>query len=255
MTSYILHTNKIPDASITATEATSGELENAYDWLTYDYWQADASGNKTYVMDFGSSVSIDAWAVGFHDLVDNSGTVTVQYSSDGFVSDVNAFDTTYTPTGGELYVRYKSSISARYWRFVVNSTGSASKIGLLYLGEALALPYAPRTGSVIPVHGRNNRRSNTLSEGGRFLGRVNYLEGFKFSIDQKKVALSWIDSNLETLLDALEANPVIYIWDQENKPTETVYCWLSGKVSGPTLSDYAGDPLYNLAFPMTGVRE
>lgn len=94
MTAILAYENLLEhaDSTVTATsEATGYDVENCFDWLTHDYWQATAAGTNYVTVDLGSAKPVDYWAVFAHDLQDNAGGVRVQYSSDNFASDVNEY--------------------------------------------------------------------------------------------------------------------------------------------------------------------
>ena len=59
----ILYNSLIPSATtITVTSEAAGfAKENAYDWLTFDYWKPSAAGTVYYTMDFGAAVAVDGW--------------------------------------------------------------------------------------------------------------------------------------------------------------------------------------------------
>ena len=167
MTAYIGYKNLFDTASSVAvtSEASGFEKENAYDWLTYDWWKAAAAGVVYITLDMGSAVSADYWALASHDLPDNSGTIKAQYSSDNFAADINDFDTVQTPSDNAPIFRKVTSRSARYFRFEINSTGAASLIGQLCIGEVLTLPSGIPIGFTPPNFNRDHTVLNSVSAG------------------------------------------------------------------------------------------
>jgi hypothetical protein len=255
MTSYVLHTNKIPDGTVTVTsEATGYEKENAHDWLLYDFWKAAAAGTVRYSIDFGSAVTIDSWGVAAHTLADNSGTIKPQYSATGaYGGEEVDFDTVQTPSDSAVIFRKQAAVSARYWSFLITSTTVASLFGQLLFGEALALPYAMRVQFISPKNARNKKISNNVSKTGVFLGRSIYDNGSRFNIMQDSAAESWVDANWDAFADAIEAHPFLFLWDDTGRPGEAAFVWTDGDVQPPKYTNYAPDPLMQFMIPVRGV--
>ena len=260
MTQYIGHTNKIPDATTITpvSEATGFEKENAYDWFLYDWWKKNGTGVAWVNFDFGSAVEIQSWGVAGHNFADGTGTLFAQYSTDGTwagpdivsVTQLNSFS-----HDGPVYRVFSSSYTQRYWRILYSGTGGPYYASQLFLGDALALPHAPRLGFVSPKNAAEDDISNNMSDGGFNLGRSVYSEGSKFSIDMSKVDESWVDTNWQTLYEAIRSHAFFYVWDQENRPTEAAFCWTDGKIKNPALEAYATDPQMQFSIPCRGVVE
>jgi len=238
MTAYIGYNNHVKTGTITVTsEATGYEKENAQSWKTSSWWQAAAAGTVYFNIDAGSSVSADSWGIVGHDLSSNSGTIKPQYSATGaWAGEELDFDTVQTPTGKETIFRKVTSQSARYWRFEIASTTVASFIANFYLGVSLSLergipaPFAPANLN------RDRKIFNSMSEGGQFLGRAIRHNGSMVKIVQKKITRTWIDANWTALADHVELYPFYFLWDQENYPAETAYCF-TNKISYPVYND------------------
>lgn len=231
MTDYIAYNNKIEDGTVTVTSEASGfEKENAYDWLPRDWWKAAAAGTVRFTIDFGAAVTIDFWAVGFTDLADNSGSIKPQYSATGaWAGEEVDFDTTYSPasTDPAVKLRKKTGVSARYWSFLIDSTTNPSHIGLLMLGEALAMPSGVAPPFSPAPFARKNKIFNNKSENGSFLGRSVQRKGISFSIDKKLLTPAWMRSNFIDLADHIELKPFLYCWNYENYANDTAFCWLA----------------------------
>lgn len=238
MTAYIGYKNLFESAaSVSVTsQATGFEKENAYDWLTFDWWKAAAAGTVYITLDMGSAVSADYWALASHDLPSNSGTIKPQYSSDNFAADINDFDIVQTPSDESPIFRKVTSRSARYWRFEISSTGAASAIGQLCIGEVLTLPYGMPKGFTPPTFNRDNKILNSVSAGGAFLGRSIERLGNEVLISQRNVSPAWMRSNYLALADHFETKPFFFSWDYENYPGEAAFCWVKDKQTPPKYS-------------------
>jgi len=253
MTAYIGYNNLIEDSAVTVTsEATGYEKENAYDWLTSDWWQADAAGAVYFYIDLGSSMDVDSWGVAAHNLSDNSGTIKPQYSSTGaWAGEEVDFNALVTPTNNDPIFRKKNNVNARYWRFAFDSTTIASFIGMLFLGTALELPLGIGKRMTPPRMSKKNKVLNNKTTGGAFIGRSLIREGLEFSISQDYVSRAWMDSNWDALAEHIELKPFFFSWDFENYPDEATYCWLSkGKAPVPRQAT----PLYlRFSFKVNGI--
>ncbi len=252
MTSYIGTVNKINGATVTVTSEVVGfEKENAFDWNTFDYWKPASSGLVYFTVDFGSAITIDGWSVGFFDLQNNSGTIKPQYSNDNFSTNIVDFDAVETITSGDLIARKTTSVSTRYFRYEINSTGLPSNIGFLWVGTFLSLQRGMTTGFIDPKLARDKKIMNSKSEAGHPLGTSIIQNGLKFNVTQTDVETSWIDLNWNDLADHLEVpNRFIFLWDEENRPDNSVFCWVDGKIKDPT---YNNPNLMSFSIPCRGL--
>ncbi len=236
MTAYIGYNNIFETGTVTVTsEATGYEKENAYDWLSGDWWQASAAGTVYITVDMGSATTVDYWALAFHDMADNSATIKPQYSS-GSTSPFNwsDLDTVQTPSANnEMIFRPVTSVNVRYYRFEITSTGNASFIGAVAMGQSLTLQRPLMSPFVTPYHGRNKKIMNSITEGGNFVGKSVYRNGYQFEIDQRNVTPAWVSSNWEALADHVEIKPFFFLYDYEDAPTEVAFCWTNG-INNPT---------------------
>lgn len=238
MTAYIGYTNLVKSGAVTVTsEATGFEKENAQSWKTSTWWQAAATGTVYFNIDMGAAVDVDCWGLVGHNLSDNSGTIKPEYSATGAYAGEEAdFDTIETPTANTTIFKKTTSVNARYFRFEIASTGAASFIANLFLGEALQLERGQPTGFAPANLDREREIYNNTSQGGNFLGRAVQYKGSSIDIQQKKITRTWIDANWSALADHVELYPFYFIWDSENQPDEAAYC-IAKKITYPKYSD------------------
>jgi hypothetical protein len=250
MTAYIGYNNLLESATVTVTSAASGyPKENAYDWLTSDWWKAAAAGTVYLTADFGEAKTFDSWGLAAHNLPDNSGTIKPQYSSNG--SDWSDFDTVQTPADGSPIFRKVTSRTVRYARWEISSTGAASLIGSLFIGPALALPEPMGDGWYPPRLAADDVLYNNETDGGAFVGRSVVRAGLSFTIDQDLITRAWIDANWESLAAHIRTKSFYFSWDAETYPGEAVFCWLNAKkVPRPQHSS----PMYlKFSIPVKGI--
>jgi len=243
--------NFFTTGTVTVTSEVSGfEKENAYDWLPWDWWKASAAGVVYITVDYGSARAADYWALASHDLFDNSGTVQCQYSSDNFAADTNNVGSLVTPTDNSPIFHEFTSVSARYWRLKIDSTGSASKIGVAAIGAALQLSRAYGSGQEIPYDADMWEGINITSEDGTFLGRSVLNEGVSSNITLTLQTLAFARGDWRTFLGHAKTKPFFYTWN----PTYTgdvIYCWLEGN---PTPPSYTSHVLLSFGIRVRGIK-
>jgi hypothetical protein len=236
-TPIILYSNEILNASsISVTSEAAGYAkENAYDWLTWDYWKPTAAGTVYYTVDMGSATSIDTWGAYAHDLGDNSATIQLQYSTDNFSADINNFGSAISPTAGEPVLQTGTSQSKRYWRFKIVSSTTASRIGGLILGAKLSMEEGLRPGYEPDSNRARYEYMTNMSEAGTRLGgskRKIAIEGFMYF---DLLTRAWVESNWEPFVRHFETGKGwLYCPDIDNYPNEVSYCWYDKGYKGPT---------------------
>ncbi len=237
MSSYIGYTNLVKSGTVTVTsEATGYEKENAQSYKTSSWWQAAAAGTVYFYIDMGSAVDVDSWGFVGSDLADNSGTILPEYSTTGaWAGEELPLDSLYTPTKNISVLKKVTNVNARYFRFEIASTGSASFFANFFLGVALELeiglssPFSPANLN------RDRKIYNNMSENGQYLGRSLRRKGSKVRIIQKDVTRTWIDANWESLADHIELYPFYFLWNQEDYAIEAAYCMVN-KITYPVYS-------------------
>lgn len=241
----ILHTNKIEAAtSITVTsEATGFEKEKAYDHRTSTYWKADAAGTVYFTVDMSTAVDVTAWACYGQDLFNNSGTIKLQWSTDNFVASINDYGIAVTPTDNTPIMKTGASQSARYWRWEISSTGSASNIGILWFGEYLITNTGLAIGPEPLYAAQRFHPVDSVTQDGEFVGRTTKekpLKGVLRFVPFQSEA--YIRGDYTTMLRAIEQHPFFVIPDPSDYTAEVYYCWTDKTIPKPryTLTDRIG---------------
>lgn len=238
MTAYIGYTNLVKSGTVTVTsEATGYEKENAQSWKTSTWWKAGAAGTVYFYVDMGAAVDVDCWGFAGSNLSVNSGTILPEYSATGaWAGEELSLDSLYTPSSDITVFKKVTSRNARYFRFEISSTGSASYFANFFLGEVLALERGLPEGFSPANFNRDRDIFNNMSHGGAYLGRVLRHNGSKITIQQQKITRTWIDANFDDLADHVELYPFYFLWDEESYPSEAAYC-IANKITYPRYSD------------------
>ncbi len=239
-TPFILYTNKLETASsITVTsEATGFEKENAYDWHTWDFWKANASGTVYYTVDMGSATSMDAWGIAAHDLGINSATILLQYSATGsFGGEEVDVGSAVSPTASEPILKTFSSVSARYWRWKIVSASTASKIGVLMLGPRLSMLKGLRIGYKPDLLAQQFETNINLSVDAAMLGADVYKKPVMATMKFTLLTPAWTRANWEPFIRHVEQGKgFLYQPDPDNNATEVTYGKAQKKIPAPNYS-------------------
>jgi len=241
MDSYIGYSNllELTAGTVTASSEAAGYAkENAFDWLTHDFWKP--SSVTAYLnLDAGSSVTADYFAVAAHDLGDNAATIGLEYADDSGYS-VNLTDafTPVAPSNNKPIFRAFTSVSRRYWR--VKITGAVASLGVVSFGDRLELPRGIAAPFDLITESRESKVLNSKTEGGQFVGRSIIRQGASGSLQLQALTEAWIRSNWPNLSAHMESKPFFLQWDNANYPNETALIWLQGEPPTPKYTD----PLY-----------
>ena len=238
MSSLIGYANLVKSGTVTTTSDAAGYAkENAQSYKTSSWWKANAAGTVYFYIDMGSAVDVDCWGFNGSNLSVNSGTILPEYSATGaWTGEELPLDSLYTPTKDITVFKKVTSRNARYFRFEISSTGSASLFANLFLGEALELERGLPQGFSPANLNRDRNIFNNMSHGGAYLGRILRHKGAKLKLVQEKITRTWIDANFEDLADHVELYPFYFIWSNEDYPDEAAYC-IANKITYPVYSD------------------
>ena len=217
-------------AAISATSEAAGfPKENAFDWLTFDWWKASAAGTVYLTVDLLSAKSVDYFALFAHDLHNNSGTVQLQWSTDNFSGSINSIGSNHTPSDSRPIFESFASQSARYWRLKVVSTGAASLLGCAAFGAMLDMAknaqigFRPPLGDV--VDGNSQRAVK-----GAFLGRSVNIRASDLEFSFKGLQDAFIRSSWQPFREHAEAKPFFVSWDEDGHSDEAAFCWVEDGV-------------------------
>ena len=222
-------------SGISVSDALSGfEKELAYNWRTFDGWQAATPGVSYYTIDLGAPTNVDYWGAASHTLGTNGGSIKLQYDDNALFTSPTDFDVAVTPSDDTTMMQYVTApISAQFWRWEITSTPT-SFFGVLSLGNALEFVRAVRVGFALPREARMNKIMNNKSEGGEFLGRSVIRKGFKSNFKIELQTLDYARGVWHDFVDHAELKPFFFSWNTDYD--DAVYAWMDKDVS-PTTFD------------------
>lgn len=189
---------------------------------TAEYWQA-AALPATWTVDLGRFCNIDYVGIAAHSFGSDRCSVLVETSPDGvtyteFADDVMPADDAPIMILGDL-------LSARFVRITLEGLGDVARMGVVYIGEALAMQRAV-AGSYRPITmSRETVTYQGLSRGGQFLGQSFRRNGVKGSAAFKYLDADWVRANFDDFSKAARQYPYFFAWNPQDFPDEIGYVW------------------------------
>ena len=213
----------------TGTVTTDGTNEdNAFDWLTTDYWTSPATATAFLRVDMGSAVEADYVGLVGHTLFSETGSVQVQYGPNGAAWTDALAPTTVTPTDDGCIFLPFTKVSAQWWQILFSGLDAAITVAVAALGPRMQLERGTQAGFTPPDLSRADKVRNSLTNGGQFAGRTIARTGITGSLDLKNVTDSRTRSVLDAFLIAQRTQGWFLSWDPDGHPDDVAYCWTKG---------------------------
>lgn len=225
------------DGSLSASgEQVGFEADAAVNSLTYESWKPDALP-ATWRIDAGSAVDVDYVAIASHTLGTDGATVKVQRSdNDADWTDVT--DATVTPTDDSPILFLFTSESHRYWRIHVSGS-TVPTIGVVYIGEELAMT-RPIYGGHSPLDmSRNTVVRPMKSERGQFLGRSIVRTGFSTGYSWTNLDPTFYRNEFDPFVESARSYPFFIAWRPSGFLNDVGYVWTTSDIK-PTNSGVRG---------------
>lgn len=242
--------NLLTDSGSTVT--VSSELgdnlkENAYDGLTYDYWQPSLLPAFIRV-DAGTAAEVDYVGLAAHTLGTNANTVDVQYSDDDTSWTTQQ---TFSPSNDEPIMALFTPRTHRYWRVRISGGTGNPLLGVVNIGKVLEVQRRYYAGATPPPLGVTATLLPTRSENGQFLGRSLRRTGVEADVTLENLTATWVRSQIKPFAQHALTGGYFFAWYPSKYPNEIAYVWTNEPIvpqnTGP------GD-LMSVSFPITGVE-
>ena len=194
--------------------------------LTWDRWLPEALP-ATWQVDAGAAATIDYLGIAAHTLADGLLTVTVQRSDDGMAwTDVVAHE----PTDNGPILFLFEPVAARYWRLLIDG-GSPQHIGVIQLGQVLAMP-RPIYGGLAPLAlSRATTIQPQRSEQGQFLGRSVIRGGLRGELSWRHLAADWYRTAFDPFVAAARVRPFFLAWRPATFSDDVGYVWTQADIA------------------------
>lgn len=213
---------------VTATSEAAGFPASALvNGLTYDQWRPTALP-ATLDVDLGEAKDCDYMGIAAHNFATIGATVTAEYSTDGGSTWTTVSE--FSPGDNNPIMLIFDTITARYWRLVVDAPSGTLQMGVLYLGEALAMQRSIY-GGVSPITlARRTEYNSNISDSGQWLGRTIVRKGSTASFEWRHLTADWYRENFDPFVKAARTTAFFIAWYPSKYPGEVGYCMTTGDV-------------------------
>lgn len=208
-----------------SSETASGPKDAPLRPDTYEYWQASTLP-ATWTFDLGSAKEFDYVGIAGHDVGTSKVSVLIEYSSDGVVWET--FSLEVLPADDSPIMFLDSATFARYVRATFTETGGGSvapKIGVVYIGKALAMQRSIFVGHSPITMSRNTVLKAAKSRGGQFLSQNYRRSGVETEVAFRNLEGSWVRQYLDPFIRSARRFPYFFAWRPSAFPTEVGYVW------------------------------
>lgn len=219
--------NFVKGSTVTATSEVSGFPADAVALsMTYERWQPSAMP-ATLSIDAGSASDADYIGIAAHTLGSTGATVAIEYSTDNMSWTTVE---TISPADDSAIMVLFTSVQAQYWRLVISGT-TAPQIGVVYIGQVLAMQRGIYGGHSPGKLSRQTTIRPTRSEGGQWLGRSVIRQGYSESYSWDNLTATWYRDNFDPFVEAAIQYPFFVAWQPLRHPSEVLYAWTSDNIS------------------------
>lgn len=245
----VMYENLLEQGAVTASsENALYPVENAFDWVTADYFRPAASGTVYITLSLDTAQGANYFAFYGQDIYQYGGTLKLQYNDGSGWTDASV---TVTPNNNAPRVVFFDRKVADSWRVVI-SCSSVFNLAVVSFGEYMALPYGKYLGETAPVLARNNKYVNSVSDGGNFLGRSVISKGIKMNLVLQGARDDWMRSAWLPFVLHMEEKPFFYAPNVSDFPNEVALVWAEEDVTAPTQQYYG---YMGTSIPLRGVVE
>lgn len=252
----ILYDNRFEDATPTATDTASGyDVNNLTDLRTYTFWKAASAGTKYITVDCGAPASADGVGIIGHNLKTAAATLSVEYSSDNFVADVNVALSGPLGSDGALLVGFTTQ-SSRYWRLKIITASVAAKIGVVLIGKIFIFERIMRAAGFDPFPQKIIAQSSKGKEGHLLGSVIRYVE-IEIKPQWQALTTNWLNNSFRPAWDdhLSQLKPFFWSWESGEHPSEVYFVRIPDdfKLRMPLIP---GNPAYrSLSLTLRGVKE
>jgi hypothetical protein len=217
-----------------ASNVAGSPLINVRDWRPWSFWRPTGGGPHTFDADFGSTKTVNGWALAGHDA---SGVVSMStWNGSAWVlhSQVTA-----AGDGLALYVT-GADVATTKVRF---SFATLSYLSVAYAGKDLVLPEGIAPGWTDPAMAPRAKTTQETSRGGQWLGNSVEMWEANLSISLSNVDVAWARTYWIPFLRKCSVQPFFLHWNTVDAPASACFC--SSAQFGD--SGYSGRELVNLS--------
>jgi hypothetical protein len=214
-------------SSLAATSTASGyDVANLLNRLELNGWKATSTATQYITFDagLGNTYAADYVAISGHNLFTADSLISVEYSDDNFVADVNAAFTPETPGDNLEYVKEFTEFDERYSRIKIESNSVAPEIAIGYWGPKTELDYASTS---YDPNSMEDKAIVNVSDTGFVMGIHERFVERRFNLSFRDAELS-LYAKLKTWFEAIGQENFFVAFDPTNH-SDDVFLMRSGK--------------------------
>lgn len=233
------------DLAASAVTASSEDDEGPKDAPlrpdTAEFWEPTELP-ATWQVDLAAGRDIDYVGIAAHTLGSSGCAVKVETSDRSQVG--SPLEQAWTTFGAEIspgddapLMFLDDSIAGRDVRLTITGGSTMPRIGVVYVGEVLAMQRAIYGGHSPITLSRDTVLNRNLSRGGQFLGQSFRRHGVSGSAGWRNLTADWYRANFDPFVKAARQYPFFFAWRPADFPLEVAYCWAPDDIrpsnSGP----------------------
>ena len=225
---------------LASSESAAGPADSPLRSDSYSYWEPPTLP-ATWTLNLpGSPIpNVNYVGIGAHNLGSSGCTVTA-YTNNGVSSGSptelqwEIVAQPHTPVDDSAIILLDTTRGAAQLRIVI-SGGTGPRIGVIYVGEILAMQSAIR-GSHVPLNlSRQTVLRTALSRGGQFLGQTYQRRGYRTSVAFDLLDGDWYRSTFDPFVMAARRYPYFLAWRPGDRQDEVGYVWTADDISPSTM--------------------
>lgn len=219
-----------------SSEAAGFPADAAVNPLTSEQWRPEAVP-ATWECIPDTAEDADYMGIAGHNLATVSAVVSVEYTING-TDWVRLRE--FAPVENTPLMFLFPSVTAVGWRLNIESSNGQPFIGVIYIGESLAMQ-RPIYGGHSPVTlSRVTDVFPVRSEAGQWIGRTIVRKGVSTEFSWNNLTAQWYRLFFDPFVKAARTTPFFIAWRPAKYPQEVGYCWTTGdiKPSNQGVRDY-----------------
>ncbi len=253
----ILYDNRLDNGTPVSSVAVDAgyDVLNLRDWRDYTFWQATGAGPFYITVNCASAKTANTLVIYKHNLGTVGATISVECSSDNFVTDTTVALTGFVPSNDKIIYKQFTSQNKQYWRLKITVPASSSpRMAILDIGTRLDFPYGVIT-PYDPIPQRIQGESN-FSQSGNLLGSiVNYCE-INPKPSWQYLDTSWVKNTFMSFWDnhASKLTPFFWAWEPGDHADEVFL--VTVKADAGMASPYeSGQLIRDISLDLIGTKE
>lgn len=215
-------------ATLTASTAAVGYPASNVKREATDAWWKPTAIPATLTLTLPETRKADYIGIASHDLA--GFTIKYEYNDGASWVEIEEF---LQPDNSTIMLIHTEVLAAQY-RLTISGTGDVPRVGVVYIGKALAMQQPIYGGFTPPISPDVETRGNQ-SDAGQFLGVSVIRKTQPFSASWQHLTAPWFRKNMLPFLQTFETRPAFVSWRPADFPDEVVYMWRTSNPSGSNM--------------------